>query len=645
MMVVCILTSCARMGTPDGGWYDDTPPRVVGASPADKGTGVTSRKVQISFSEFIKLEDAQSKVIVSPPQIEQAEIRATGKRILIELKDSLKPETTYTIDFSDAITDNNEGNPMGNYTYSFSTGEQIDTLEVSGYCLDASNLEPIKGMLVGLYKVPEPDDTLTLDSILHKQPFLRVSRTNGAGRFTIKGVAAGKYNAYALQDADGDFLFGQKSEMIGFSHDVIEPSWKPDTRQDTIWIDSLHIDNILQVPYTHFLPDDVTLLCFKETNTERHLLKMERTEPEKFSIYFTYGSDTLPRLRGLDFEADSAFVIEASQHLDTLHYWLRDTALVNRDTLTFEYAYMDTDTLGQLQLKTDTLEALAKVSYEKRLKAAQKEHDEWQKEQEKRKKRGESYDSIPPMKFLDVKLLSTQITPLQNVRMEVPVPLARCDTSMMHLYVKIDTTWYNAAYEFRQTGARTYELSADWREGSEYSFEADSAAFQTVYGVVAKAVKQGVKVLSADQFSTLSVTLGGMADTTRVIVEVLTSDDKPVMRTPIGTDRTADFFYLKGGKYYLRAFEDWNHNGIWDTGSYDDDLQAEPVYYFPEAVECKDKWDVKRQWDLKATPRYRQKPGSIVKQKPEKAKQLRNRNAERAKEKGMKYLNGKGVKL
>ena len=145
------IYSCARMGTPDGGWYDDTPPSVVGSTPYDKGVNVKSRKVTINFDEYIKIEDAQNKVIISPPQIEQPEVKAAGRKIVVDLKDSLKENTTYTIDFSDAITDNNEGNPMGNYTFSFSTGDHIDTLEVSGYCLNAENLEPIKGMLVGLY--------------------------------------------------------------------------------------------------------------------------------------------------------------------------------------------------------------------------------------------------------------------------------------------------------------------------------------------------------------------------------------------------------------------------------------------------------------------------------------------------------------
>ena len=148
--LLCIL-SCARMGQPDGGWYDETPPRVVGSSPADKATNVKSKKIYIYFNEFIQLDNPTEKVVVSPPQLEAPDIKGEGKRIVVELKDSLKPNTTYTIDFSDAISDNNESNPLGNYTYTFSTGDRIDTLETSGYVLNAQNLEPIKGILVGLY--------------------------------------------------------------------------------------------------------------------------------------------------------------------------------------------------------------------------------------------------------------------------------------------------------------------------------------------------------------------------------------------------------------------------------------------------------------------------------------------------------------
>ena len=123
LAISCLLLAvgCARMGSPDGGWYDDDPPVVLGSTPADKATGVNTKKINIYFDEYIKLADATQNVIVSPPQLEMPEIQAKGKKIVVELKDTLKPDMTYTIDFSDAISDNNEDNPLGNYTFTFST--------------------------------------------------------------------------------------------------------------------------------------------------------------------------------------------------------------------------------------------------------------------------------------------------------------------------------------------------------------------------------------------------------------------------------------------------------------------------------------------------------------------------------------------
>ncbi len=360
LAALALMTSCARMGQPDGGWYDDTPPRIVHTSPRDRGTDVGGRKIAITFNEFIKLEDAQNKVVVSPPQIEPPEIKAAGRRILVELKDTLKDNITYTIDFSDAITDNNEGNPLGNYTYSFATGGQIDTLEVSGNVLAADNLEPVKGILVGLY-----DDMA--DSAFTTRPMMRVARTDSRGRFIIKGVAPGKYRVYALQDADGNYMYSQKSEMMAFTAATVEPSCRPDIRQDTIWRDSLRIDSIIRVPYTHYYPDDVTLLAFSVPQTDRYLLKTERQDHRKIGFYFSYGSDSLPEIKGLDFDATDAFIIEASEKRDTVVYWLKDTALVNRDTLRMEATYLMTDSTGLLVSRTDTIEAIAKVSHAKRI--------------------------------------------------------------------------------------------------------------------------------------------------------------------------------------------------------------------------------------------------------------------------------------
>ena len=629
-----LVSSCARMGQPDGGWYDDDPPRVLYSIPAEQATNVTAKKMNIYFDEFIKLADPLQNVIVSPPQLEMPEIKATGKRIVIELQDTLIPNTTYTIDFSDAITDNNEDNPLGNYTYTFSTGERIDTFEVSGHVLDASNLEPVKGISVGLYAD-------LADSAFRTKPLLRIARTDGSGRFCIRGVAPGEYRVYALQDADANYMFSQKSEMIAFSHQTYSPSAGPDIRQDTIWRDSLHIDNILQVPYTHFYPDDILMMAFQEVQTDRYLLKTERKEPDRIGIYFSYGNPQLPILRGLNFDTDSAFILESTPKQDTLTYWLRDTLLVNKDTLEFSMEYLMTDTLGQLVTQTDTLELVAKTPYAKRLKAKQKEIEEWQKAQDKKRKNEEPYDSIFPPKPLAMKYEVTQaMDPNRSVFFESPTPLATLDTAAIHLYSKIDTLWYRAPFEFHRCDSmlRRYEMVVDWHPDTEYSLEIDSAAFTDIYGLASKSYKEGIKVKSLDEYATLQMQMSGI-DEKQVVAQLLDSNDNVLQESSMESDGAAQFYYLLPGIYYMRAFVDRNGNGKWDTGNYDDNLQPEDVYYYPREIQAKEKFDMTLQWNLTERRRNLQKPDKITKQKPDKEKKRKqNRNVERARQLGIEYV-------
>ncbi len=631
LLAALAVVSCAKMGQPDGGWYDETPPVIVRTTPQDKGVNVKQKKISIYFDEYIKVDNPTEKVVISPPQIEQAEIAASGKKIVVELKDTLKPNTTYTVDFSDAITDNNENNPLGNYTYTFSTGDHIDTMEVAGYVLDAQNLEPIKGILVGLY-------SNLSDTIFTKEPMLRVSRTDSRGKFVIKGVAHGDYRIYALQDADNNYIFNQKSEQIAFTHDIITPSSMPDIRQDTIWRDSLRIDSIIRVGYTHFLPDNIVLRAFTEVQTNRYLVKTERTEPDHFTMFFSYGDSLLPQIRGLNFNEQDAFIIEPTEKQDTITYWLRDTMLVNQDTLRMEVKYMATDTLGVLQLQTDTMDVLAKVPYEKRLKQQADEYEEWKKKQDKAKKRGKEYETEMPKKALEPKYnVASEPAPDQNVIITVPTPLASADTSRIHLYSKHDTLWYRSPFVLRPKPGqhRTYELLGEWRPGIEYSLEVDTMAFTDIYGKTSAPKKQGFKVKTEDAYATLLFDITGMADTT-VVVQLLNSQDVMVKEVSTSNGR-AEFFYIKPDTYYARMFIDSNNNGVWDTGDYAADRQAETTYYYPDKIECKAKWDLTLTWNPTSRSLNLQKPMTITKQKPEKEKTIKRRNLERAEKLGIPY--------
>ena len=646
LLVLTLFASCARMGNPDGGWFDETPPKVIGASPADKGVNVKSRNVKINFDEYVKIDNATENVIVSPPQLTTPEIKAAGKSIDVKLLDSLKANTTYTIDFSDAISDNNEGNPLGNYTYSFSTGAEIDTMEVSGYVLSADNLEPVKGILVGLY-------SNQADSAFQKLPMLRVSRTDSRGHFIIKGVKNGTYRVYALQDVDGNYMFNQKSEKLAFLHNPITTSLKPDVRQDTLWTDSLHIADIKRHDYIHFLPDNVTLSAFTELQTDRYLLSVTRKEANHFVANFSYGNSELPKIKGLNFNEKNAFIAIPNVKRDTISYWLRDSALVNQDTLRMEINYLKTDSLGKLVAQRDTMEVLSKQPFEKRMKAAQKELEKWQKAQEKAKKKGDPYQAVKPKESIRLNVNApTELDPDKNIPISVDAPLEKVDTSKIHLYTKIDTLWYKAKYSFRPLAHRDvngklvrsdslkygmdYELVGEWRPGQEYSLEMDSTAFVDIYGNVSGKNKHGFKVKSDDEYSTLTISLLGM-DGKHCILQLLDKSDN-VMKELSAENGQAEFFYLAAGDYYLRMFVDRNNNGIWDTGDFTTGTQPEEVYYYPSKIECKAKWDVRESWNPTEKPLYLQKPREITKQKADKQKTVKRRNADRAKKLGIEYI-------
>ena len=641
--VIMLLASCAKMGAPDGGWYDEDPPKVLGAFPANGATNVNSKKITIYFDEYVKLDNPSEKVVVSPPQLEQPEIKEQGRSIVVKLQDDLKPNTTYTIDFSDAISDNSEGNPLGNFTYTFSTGNAIDTLEIAGHVLNAENLEPIKGIHVGLYDIGSVSDTdsetfKATDTLLLKVPMLRVSSTDEKGHFVIKGVSESRYRVFALQDMDGDYRFTQKAEKLAFNREIVVPTCKPDIRQDTLWRDSLHILNINRVGYTHFLPDDITLTAFQEKQTDRALLKATRQQADNFMVFFSYGNAELPKIKGLNFDETNAFVVEPSVNQDTITYWLRDTALVNQDTLQLEMQYLATDTLGVLHQNTDTLELISRQPYAKRMKQMKEAEEKWSKQQERRKKRGESFETVMPVVALEPDYyVPSSLDPDQNLLIKMKSPIQTADTAAIHLYTKVDTLWQPARYLLsEQTGhPRVWQLIGEWQPGAEYSLEIDSAAFVDIYGKASKAYKQGFKVKTPDEFSTVIFTLTGMEDK-HVVVQLLNNNDAVVKEVET-QNGVATLYYVKPGTYFARLFVDENDNGIWDTGNYAEQKQAEAVYYYPESFECKAKWDVQQTWNPTAKPLAQQKPAALRKQKQQKKQTTKGRNIERARSLGIEY--------
>lgn len=687
VLLLLMLHSCANIGTPDGGLYDETPPRIIHTSPHQGARDITPKKVTLEFNEYIKLENAYERVVISPPQFEAPDIEAYGKKVTVTFNDTLKPNFTYTIDFGSSIVDNNEGNPMGEYVFSFSTGGDIDTLQVSGKVLEAENLEPIKGMLVGLYRVESDSNavenifnwsdsaSIAADSIFQTRPLERIGRTDGSGHFIVKGVAPGSYRIFALNDQDQTYTYSQRSEKLAFTKQIITPYARYETRMDTVWHDSIHYDSIFPVKYTHFYPDDVVLLAFTAKQDDRYLLKSERPEQRFFSLYFTSKSDTLPRMTPLNFTAgDSTIIVETVPTNDTIKYWITDSLIYTMDTLVVQVDYYATDSLKQLSVRSDTLSLVSKISKERMEKLREKAEEEWAKEYKSRikserrakqaeeeraereaeeeerkaaeaegrkyekkkkekKKRTKEEDEIvvPPMPLepYDIRWTSTTgLAPNKNIDLTFEEPIAYMDASKVSFTMKVDSLFEPAPYLLVpvEGTVNAYRFYAEWEPDSTYMLTLDSAAFVSVYGKATEATKRNIKVRGLNSFSTLFVTLQN-ADTS-AIVQLLNSQDK-VIRSAHVENGKADFYFLQPQTYYMRTFFDRNGNGEWDTGDYDTRQQPEEVFYYHSPMQLRAQWDVNQTWNLKSKPLTEQKPEKITKQKPDKSKQIQHRNAEK----------------
>jgi len=503
--------------------------------------------------------------------------------------------------------------------------------------LSAENLEPVKGILVGLYAA----DSTFHDSLFTTKPLIRVARTNGSGQFTIKGVKDGKYHTFALQDQDGNYFFSQKSEVLAFDTTTITTSQKPDIRPDTVWADTSTIEKIRMVPFIHYYPDNLVLRSFLESGQDKHLLKIEREKPESFTLYFTSPMDSLPRIEGIGFDAEKALLADPREKLDTITYWITDTLVSYPDTMAINLTYYDTDTLGNDVLRTDSaLTIVAKNTHAKLEKERLKNSEEWLKDREKKLKKGKTVDMAEKNPYEETFMTMQMrpagtIDPNQNITLIFNEPISEAALDRIKFTMKVDSIYVETPYIIEPVEGEIcqYRLFAEWEPEAKYRIEADSLTFRSVLGHYAPSIKNEIRVRSLDEFGTIFVHLTGVeqSDSANYIVQLLNKSDKPVAEIIADKDR-ADFYYLKPGDYYMRMFIDRNNNGVWDTGDYRTMTAPEEMFYFPRPIPLKAKFDIEQDWNFRSIPLAEQKPKEITKQKADKEKTVKDKNRQREEE-------------
>ena len=601
MLLLTVIYSCANIGSPNGGPYDETPPKFVSSTPVPNQINYTGKKIEILFDELIQIEKPSENVIITPPQMELPVIRSAGKKAVIELKDTLKPNTTYTIDFTNSISDNNEKNVFENFSFAFSTGDIIDTLEVSGVLLNAENLEPMPGITIGLHNNLE-------DSAFVKLPFVRTSRTNDKGQFTIRNITPGTYHIFALNDVNRDYKFDQPGEDIAFLDSVIVPSFELTTRQDTTWKDSLTIDTIRTVGYTRFFPDNIELRLFKEKFERQYMVKPERPDEKYFTLRFNTKLDTVPVPVPINFTPEDStwYFVQQTEGGTAVNYWLADSTVWKHDTLQVQVSYPKSDSLNILRPQTDTVQLVLR-----------------RRPAEKKKKKKK--DEPDPIVFLGMQVDAPSSMDLfDTISVTFNEPVLDINKEMFFLDQKIDTVWNTVDFDFfpDSTNSLNYFIRRPWKYGEEYRIEVDSAAIHSLYGKWNDFFTGEFKIKKEDEYGYLYLNINGV-DTT-AFVELLSSGDAPVRKAKV-KDGGVLFMDLKPDKYYARIVIDTNGNGVWDTGNYIEKRQPEEVYYSPKMYEIMQNWQVEETWNVNSTPLAKQKPLEITKNKPKEAtKKKRN---------------------
>lgn len=615
LFISMLVYACASIGTPEGGDYDIAPPGFVRSSPEPNSVNFSGTKIELTFDEYISLDKPNEKVIITPPQLKNPIIKSVGKKVTVELKDSLIPDITYTLDFTNSIVDNNEKNPLEGFTFAFSTGDVIDSLAVSGLVLNAENMEPMPNILVGLHVNPD-------DSMFTTTPFTRTSMTNERGQFWIRNIAPGSYRLFALEDVNRNYIYNYPDESMAFLDSLIIPGFVPDVRTDTIWADSITVDTIKEIHYNRFIPDDLVLYLSKDAFTAQYMSRPERLNDKQFVLKFGTEDFLPPKVYLIEDSvpknnSEDWYVLEYSNNKKDLTYWITDSTVYKRDTLRLEVDYTAHDSVFNPTSYTDTLQLILRNR---------------QPEKKKETKKGKEEEEEKP-EFLDVKFFPSGTADIfDTVKITFGEPLKGLDLSMIHLEQKVDTLWESREFSaFRDSlNPRVYYLDFPWNFGQEFQLGIDSATIYGVYEHWNDSLSFRFKIRNEDEYGDLYIKVSG--NEAQGFGELLDTSDKMVRKSYLYNGDLI-FENLKPGKYYLRYIEDRNGNGKWDPGNYSELIQPEEVYYYDNFFEIRKYAQWEQSWDIKAISRTKQKPLDITKNKPVEKKSKRDEQQQKNEQK------------
>ena len=545
--------SCANTTTPPSGGPKDTiPPLVTEIYPAIGQVNIPTRKTQLAvkFNEYVVVKDPKS-LFLSPPLEKSPQFKLKGKSVVIFFENDLDSNKTYTLDLTNAIADNNEGNMFPGFTLVFSTGDRIDSMMVTGTVQDCNTLQPIKGATVMLYK-DHADSAVFL-----KRPDAAV-KTDDWGFFCLRNIQDTVYRMYAIIDENNNNKYEAETEKIAFLDTMFRPvGVVADSLHELMKFDMKDTVNCLS------RVSEIELNIFREKPTKQLIVNKERIGERTAYITFMapYAQIDSIWIKGVPKEK---LITQFNLVQDSLEIWVNDPK-VQPDTLFLNVKYMKTDTLGVLQ---STVEEI-KLAKPKSLLVGKSAKKDIKKEDttcvftlEAKPELVEQYGFTMEFKYPVVKeafdsLIFRSVNPRQQ-----------------EAFGKYTVTQDSLNLR-KYTIMPEDKLQAGW----EYFLKVPHRRFTDINGFYNDSTEVKVTLPSDDKLSSLYLVLTGVEG--KYIVDLLNEKRDNVIRSFIvEKDQTLLFPYLKTGKYAIRFTEDKNRNGLVDTGNLLEHRQPEKVKFY-----------------------------------------------------------------
>ncbi len=534
LFLLLLIISCAKMGSLGGGPIDREGPIVLECIPANGSINFNAHKIEIRFNEYISLKDISNQLIVSPPINPKPEVSVSGKKVVIKLKpESLLPNKTYQLNFGNAIVDVNEGNQLNGFVFSFSTGDHIDSLQVSGTLVDALSLKPVEGAVVSLYNSHEAN-------LFRSELPQYLSITNKDGKFSLNNLAQGSYSIFALKDANYNYYFDQPSEPLAFYDSLIQPGV------------NIIADSARSV--TQYFPTDVRLHLFTEDHKKQYITNVERSEPQYMRLVFNLPNRITPEY-SIDNYGD--YLSQLSENADTLTIWLLNENDILRDTVSVFVKYYES--YRHDSIVYDTLIAVKKTTA-----------------------------SLLPF----TKSSQKQKELYEPYAIRFSHPIAGIETGKIGLF---EDKNYNDSIVFEMQISNNpcvVLLTADIDGGTACRLIAEEGAFTDYYGRSTMTDSIPFTVRRLSDYGSLILILTGSDEP--AFAELLQQDK--VKYKSLITNNRIEFMNIIAGRYSIRITHDVNNNGYWDTGNLDALQQPEPVFYYTGEYEIRSNWQHELEW-------------------------------------------------